>query len=102
LFQIGADLIDPDDPTYIAENELFNAAQSIESAAKKLSVLKPRRKPKVYKIHSFSFACLNQRPVVMICLIFGCLMHDSTEYCSYQHNYLIHIYNFILEILVII
>ncbi|CAF4070720.1 unnamed protein product [Rotaria sp. Silwood2] len=42
----GADLIDPDDPTYIAENELFNAAQSIESAAKKLSVLKPRRKPK--------------------------------------------------------
>ncbi|CAF3366307.1 unnamed protein product [Rotaria sp. Silwood1] len=42
----GADLIDPDDPTYIAENELFNAAQSIESAAKKLSILKPRRKPK--------------------------------------------------------
>ncbi|UJR28105.1 hypothetical protein I4U23_009360 [Adineta vaga] len=42
----GADLIDPDDPTYIAENELFNAAQSIESAAKKLSVLKPRRKLK--------------------------------------------------------
>jgi len=31
----GADLIDPDDPTYIAENELFNAAQSIELAAKK-------------------------------------------------------------------
>jgi len=46
-FVIGADLIDPDDPTYIAENELFNAAQSIELAAKKLSVLKPRRKPKV-------------------------------------------------------
>jgi hypothetical protein len=44
---IGTDLIDPDDPTYIAENELFNAAQSIESAAKKLSTLKPRRKPKV-------------------------------------------------------
>ncbi|CAF0858226.1 unnamed protein product [Rotaria sordida] len=42
----GADLIDPDDPTYIAENELFNAAQSIEAAAKKLSILKPRRKPK--------------------------------------------------------
>ncbi|CAF3470464.1 unnamed protein product [Rotaria socialis] len=42
----GADFIDPDDPTYIAENELFNAAQSIEAAAKKLSALKPRRKPK--------------------------------------------------------
>ena len=51
-FSIGADLIDPDDPTYIAENELFNAAQSIELAAKKLSVLKPRRKPKV-KIQRF-------------------------------------------------
>jgi len=44
---IGTDFIDPDDPTYIAENELFNAAQSIESAAKKLSFLKPRRKIKV-------------------------------------------------------
>ncbi|CAF3837471.1 unnamed protein product [Rotaria magnacalcarata] len=42
----GADFIDPDDPAYIAENELFNAAQSIEAAAKKLSALKPRRKPK--------------------------------------------------------
>jgi hypothetical protein len=52
FFSIGTDLIDPDDPTYIAENELFNAAQSIELAAKKLSVLKPRRKPKVH-IKSF-------------------------------------------------
>jgi talin len=43
----GTDFIDPDDPTYIAENELFNAAQSIEAAAKKLSTLKPRRKIKV-------------------------------------------------------
>jgi len=86
-FVIGADLIDPDDPTYIAENELFNAAQSIELAAKKLSVLKPRRKPKV-NIGLFFFCMIIafQRPVVMICLIFGCLMHDSTEYCSYQHN----------------
>ncbi|UJR21334.1 hypothetical protein I4U23_024428 [Adineta vaga] len=42
----GTDFIDPDDPTYIAENELFNAAQSIESAAMKLSYLKPRRKIK--------------------------------------------------------
>jgi hypothetical protein len=47
----GADLIDPDDPTYIAENELFSAAQSIEAAAKKLSILKPRRKPKVKMKH---------------------------------------------------
>lgn len=44
---LGAEMIDPDDPTYIAENELINAAQSIESAAKKLAVLKPRQKPKV-------------------------------------------------------
>ncbi|CAF4308526.1 unnamed protein product, partial [Adineta steineri] len=40
----GTECVDPDDPTYIAENELLNAAQSIESAAKKLSYLKPRRK----------------------------------------------------------
>ncbi len=45
----GSEFINPDDPTYIAENELFNAAQSIESAAKKLSTLKPRRKIKVNK-----------------------------------------------------
>lgn len=51
-FPLGADFIDPDDPTYIAENELFNAAQSIELAAKKLSMLKPRRKPKV-KLYPF-------------------------------------------------
>ncbi|CAF0840452.1 unnamed protein product [Didymodactylos carnosus] len=42
----GSDWIDPDDPTYIAESELLLAAQSIEAAAKKLSYLKPRRKPK--------------------------------------------------------
>ena len=47
VFVLGADFIDPDDPAHIAETELFNAAQSIESAAKKLSGLKPRRKVKV-------------------------------------------------------
>lgn len=35
--------IDHDDPTDVAEHELLHAAQSIESAAKKLSSLKPRR-----------------------------------------------------------
>lgn len=87
FFVLGADFIDPDDPTYIAENELLSAAQSIELAAKKLSVLKPRRRPKV-KLQPFFFdrAWYCQRPLVKICLIFGCLMHDSTEYCSYPHN----------------
>ena len=33
---------DPEDPTVIAENELLGAANAIESAAKKLSALKPR------------------------------------------------------------
>ncbi|CAF4646618.1 unnamed protein product, partial [Rotaria magnacalcarata] len=42
-----ADFIDSDDPSYRAENELLYAAQSIESAAKKLSTLKPRRKVQV-------------------------------------------------------
>ncbi|CAF0748960.1 unnamed protein product [Brachionus calyciflorus] len=38
----GSDWVDPEDPTVIAENELLNAALAIESAAKKLSNLKPR------------------------------------------------------------
>ncbi|CAF3405979.1 unnamed protein product [Rotaria sp. Silwood1] len=42
----GTNLIDLDDPSYKAENELLNAVQSIESAAKKLSTIKPRRKIK--------------------------------------------------------
>ncbi|KAL8568329.1 hypothetical protein ACOMHN_040902 [Nucella lapillus] len=39
----GTEWVDPDDPTVIAENELLNAASSIEAAAKKLSQLKPRQ-----------------------------------------------------------
>lgn len=38
----GSDWIDPEDPTVVAENELLGAANAIESAAKKLSGLKPR------------------------------------------------------------
>lgn len=44
---LGTDLVDPDDSTYVAESELLHAAQSIESAAKKLSSLKPRRQVQV-------------------------------------------------------
>merc|ERR1712018_333599 len=40
------DWVDPSDPTFIAENELFGAARSIENAARKLSTLKPRREIK--------------------------------------------------------
>jgi len=40
----GADWVNPDDPNVIAENELLNAAASIEAAAKKLSLLQPRKK----------------------------------------------------------
>ncbi len=43
----GSEWMDPEDPTYIAENELLGAANAIESAAKKLSVLKPRPKTEV-------------------------------------------------------
>ncbi|XP_020559715.2 talin-2 isoform X2 [Oryzias latipes] len=42
----GSECVDPEDPTVIAENELFGAAASIEAAAKKLEQLKPRAKPK--------------------------------------------------------
>ena len=37
----GADWVNPNDPNVIAENELLNAAASIEAAAKKLSLLQP-------------------------------------------------------------
>ena len=37
-----SDLVDPDDPTVIAEHELLGAANAIEAAAKKLASLKPR------------------------------------------------------------
>merc|ERR1719204_1128297 len=36
------DWVDPNDPTIVAEKELIKAAQSIDEAAKKLSILKPR------------------------------------------------------------
>uniref|UniRef100_A0A8C5AHK9 Talin 2a n=1 Tax=Gadus morhua TaxID=8049 RepID=A0A8C5AHK9_GADMO len=42
----GAEWVDPEDPTVIAETELLGAAASIEAAAKKLEQLKPRAKPK--------------------------------------------------------
>ncbi|EDV28944.1 uncharacterized protein TRIADDRAFT_19795, partial [Trichoplax adhaerens] len=39
----GNDYVDPEDPATMAENELLNAAASIEMAAKKLEKLKPRQ-----------------------------------------------------------
>ncbi|RUS77312.1 hypothetical protein EGW08_014939, partial [Elysia chlorotica] len=41
-----SDWVDPDDPTVIAETELLTAANSIEAAAKKLALLKPRQQAK--------------------------------------------------------
>jgi len=42
----STDWIDPHDPTAIAETELLSAANSIEAAARKLSQLQPRQRPK--------------------------------------------------------
>ncbi|XP_071942853.1 talin-1-like isoform X3 [Antedon mediterranea] len=42
----GPDWVDPEDPHVVAENELLGAAASIEAAAKKLAMLKPRSRPK--------------------------------------------------------
>ena len=39
----GGDWVDPDDPMLIAENELLNAALSIEKAAKRLATLRPKK-----------------------------------------------------------
>lgn len=47
---LGSDWVDPEDPTVIAETELLGAANSIEAAAKKLALLKPRQKVRVSKI----------------------------------------------------
>ena len=47
VLKSAADWVDPEDPTVIAENELLGAANAIESAAKKLSVLKPRTRTEV-------------------------------------------------------
>ena len=46
IFVIG-DMVNPNDPNVIAENELLGAAASIEAAARKLAELKPRARPKV-------------------------------------------------------
>eukprot|EP01137_Pigoraptor_chileana_P018402 Opistho-2@77812 len=43
---LKGDWVDPDDPSVIAENELLAAAAAIEAAAKKLSELKPRERPR--------------------------------------------------------
>jgi len=39
----GEDWVDPEDPMLIAENELLNAALSIEKAAKRLATLRPKK-----------------------------------------------------------
>lgn len=39
----GEGWVDPSDPAVIAENELLGAANSIEAAAQKLMLLRPRR-----------------------------------------------------------
>jgi len=44
---VGADYADPFDATAIAETELLSAANAIEAAARKLSQLKPKQRPKV-------------------------------------------------------
>lgn len=57
--------IDHDDPADVAEQELFHAAQSIESAAKKLSSLKPRRTVQVSFL-SLCFFLLQEKNVFTI------------------------------------
>ena len=39
----GEDWVDPEDPMLIAENELLNAALSIEKAPKRLATLRPKK-----------------------------------------------------------
>ena len=57
------DLVNPEDPNVIAENELLGAAASIEAAARKLAELKPRARPKVYTNSIFERAVTGLTPI---------------------------------------
>ena len=48
--QLRSDWVNPNDPVLIAENELMNAAQSIELAAKRLAELRPRKELEAGKV----------------------------------------------------
>ena len=75
--------MDPHDPTVIAETELLSAANSIEAAAKKLSLLQPRQRPKVARNNIVRLHCivfnnyiyhiiLKVSPLFLLCIIFFC------------------------------
>uniref|UniRef100_A0A8C7YUD1 Talin 2 n=1 Tax=Oryzias sinensis TaxID=183150 RepID=A0A8C7YUD1_9TELE len=85
----GSECVDPEDPTVIAENELFGAAASIEAAAKKLEQLKPRAKPKVI------IFVLNMLPA--FCYKFKLIDSRSTN-----QKQLIHAQNFLHSILLVV
>ena len=57
LGHAGVDWADPQDATAIAEAELLSAANSIEAAARKLTTLKPKLKPKVMAVVVFVGGC---------------------------------------------
>lgn len=80
----GADWVDPEDPTVIAENELLGAAASIDAAAKKLANLRPRQQPNVK---------------VSVCLFWGyflrCLLFEfSVSLSVYYHYHYYYYYNY--------
>lgn len=74
----GVDWVDPDDPTFIAENELLGAASSIDLAAKKLANLQPRQtsvKVSGEWVQTFFFSLKERGHLLLgrhleICLIF--------------------------------
>uniref|UniRef100_A0A8C7YXU6 Talin 2 n=1 Tax=Oryzias sinensis TaxID=183150 RepID=A0A8C7YXU6_9TELE len=89
----GSECVDPEDPTVIAENELFGAAASIEAAAKKLEQLKPRAKPK--KTFTATVFVLNMLPA--FCYKFKLIDSRSTN-----QKQLIHAQNFLHSILLVV
>ena len=64
----GSDYVDPEDPTVIAENELLGAANAIESAAKKLSALKPRTTTEVSPLN---YPTIRLELWAAFCLVFN-------------------------------
>jgi talin len=55
----GNDLVDPEDPTVIAEQELLSAANAIEAAARKISSLKPRQNTNAVSDFNKYYTALN-------------------------------------------
>ena len=66
----GKDWVNPNDPMLIAENELMNAAQSIEMAAIRLAELRPKQELE------------GKVSYTIVCVLFAHFLHCSHSGCD--------------------